>query len=117
MAPELATGEKYDERVDIWALGIVAIEIAEGEPPFLKENIMKTMYLIATSPPPTLSNPEKWSASFINFIEVCLKKNPQERPSAKSLLQHEFILLADRGSQERFNEFLMNWKRKIKIIK
>ena len=59
MAPELAIGEKYDEKVDIWALGIVALEVAEGEPPHLKENAMKTLYLIVTGPPPTLSEPNK----------------------------------------------------------
>ena len=59
MAPELATGDRYDQKVDIWALGIVAIEIAEGEPPHLKENAMKTLYLIATGPSPTLATPDK----------------------------------------------------------
>ena len=109
MAPELASGERYDGKVDIWALGIVAIEIAEGEPPHLREGTMKTLYLIATGPPPSLALPDKWSGKFRNFVEICLRKVPAERPTAKELLRHEFIALSNSGSQRRFCEYINSW--------
>ena len=56
MAPELVVGMDYGTSVDIWSLGIVAIETGVGEPPYLNENPMKALYYIATKPSPQLPN-------------------------------------------------------------
>lgn len=114
MAPELVTGTKYDVKVDIWSLGIVAIEIAEGEPPNLREVPMKTLFLIATGAPPSLNDKSLWTDNFNSFVEVCLMKDPNNRPTARQLLIHPFIESCPPNAKEMFSEFLINWQKKKK---
>lgn len=91
MSPEVMSGEMYDEKADIWSLGITAIEMADGEPPYFKEHLMRAMFLIATEAPPTVKNPSEWSDTFLNFVSTCLQKESPKRPKAEELLQHPFI--------------------------
>ena len=99
MAPELAAGSKYDRNIDIWSLGIVLLEMAEGEPPTLKENPMKALELFATGPPPSLQDKTKWSPELTTFTERYLIKNPLERPSSEELLNDPFISLVHSNSK------------------
>jgi serine/threonine protein kinase len=92
MAPEVITAKEgglYNEKADIWSLGITAIELAKGYPPRSSEKPMKVLVSIPTSPPPKLEG--SFSSSFKDFVATCLKLNPSDRPSAKELLNHPFI--------------------------
>ena len=86
MAPELIRGLEYDAKVDVWSLGITAIELAEGEPPHLHEAPLRALLLITTKPSPTLRNEAKWSARFKHFLKCSLHTDPAKRASSESLL-------------------------------
>ncbi len=114
MAPEIISRNSYDKPVDIWALGIVAIETAEGYPPmwglewselekvriwpsFLSKFYITDVALFQVmqtqSGGPSLKDKSRWSPEFVNFVERCLVVDPDKRATAEELLKHPFLKL------------------------
>ncbi|KAG5176290.1 hypothetical protein JKP88DRAFT_335952 [Tribonema minus] len=99
MAPEVIAHTDYNERADIWSLGITAIELATGLPPLSEMHPMKAVLFIPKNAPPRLPDDAAYGKKFQSFVERCLVKDPDERPSAAELLKHPFIKGAKQTNQ------------------
>jgi sporulation-specific protein 1 len=91
MAPEIILrGRGYNEKVDIWSLGITTIELVTGSAPYSDCDPMKVLFQIPHNPPPLLIG-SNYSEEIKEFVKFCLVKNSMTRPSASVLLKSKFI--------------------------
>ncbi|XP_057355483.1 LOW QUALITY PROTEIN: serine/threonine-protein kinase TAO1-like [Manis pentadactyla] len=94
MAPEVILAkdeeQQYGTEVDIWSLGITCIELAEMKPPLQSNSSVSVFSRIIRSESPTLQSTE-WSYHFRHFVDSCLQKIPQDRPTSQKLLKHMFV--------------------------
>ena len=88
IAPEILKGE-YDERCDIWSIGIILYYLLSGKFPFNAQHNYEIFKKIETE------EPNFWelnvSEKAVDFMKKCLIKNPKLRPSAKDCLQHPWL--------------------------
>ncbi|KAG1109228.1 hypothetical protein G6F42_015720 [Rhizopus arrhizus] len=96
MAPERIKGATYSVSSDIWSLGLTIIEVAQNRPalpppgqPHL--SIFELLDFIVHQPMPTVGDSR--SPECQNFVETCLIKEPEKRPSPEQMLEHDFVKL------------------------
>ncbi|XP_035559059.1 serine/threonine-protein kinase PAK 4 isoform X2 [Canis lupus baileyi] len=94
MAPELISRLPYGPEVDIWSLGVMVIEMVDGEPPYFNEPPLKAMKMIRDNLPPRLKNLHKVSPSLKGFLDRLLVRDPAQRATAAELLKHPFLAKA-----------------------
>lgn len=101
MAPEVMEQlQGYDNKADVWSVGITALELAKGVAPYAHHSPMRVLVLTIEEEPPSLKcyrdgtlqrTGEPFSPLFEDFYKKCLQKNPRSRPSADDLLRHKFL--------------------------
>lgn len=84
MAPEQVLGEAISPRCDVWALGVILVQLLTGEHPFFRDNTAAMTFAILNQPPAALDN---LPPAFRPVAYKALAKQPEHRyPSAKELL-------------------------------
>ena len=118
MSPERIQGDQYSIKSDVWSLGVTVIEIAHGCFPFAIEteddpdatthaaprgvqdvrslSILELLQHIVHEPPPKLNPDADFPPDMINFVTVCLCKDPVKRPTPMELRNHPFVLQGQR---------------------
>jgi len=99
MSPERAVGSPYSYNTDIWSLGLSVLAFAQGKLPYSDvRGYFDLLEAHAEKPSPELDPADpRFSAEARDFIALCLRKDPKERPSAAQLLRHPFLF----GAGER----------------
>ena len=88
MAPELVQEQQYNEKVDIWSLGVILYELYYGKTPFFTNSIYKLIQMIVND---QITWPGPISADFKDFLCKMLQKNPEVRESCEELMKEKFI--------------------------
>lgn len=94
MAPEVIKSEYYDHKIDVWSLGVMALEMIEKEPPYMNMPPMRALFSIVKHGLPDFQYPDRMSAEFQDFIKKCTIRDQTERPSSRELLEHPFLSFA-----------------------
>ena len=107
MAPEVVRQKPYGSKVDIWSLGIMTIELIESEPPYLNEEPLKALYLIATNGTPKLKDADSVSMALKQFLSTCLCVEVKSRSTAHELLECDFLKRANPATLEPLLRYVM----------
>ena len=131
LAPEVIRGENYDEKIDIWAIGILIYECVSpsGKTPFNKLDFLERTkdnkeYLIKTEKELKINYDKDFNPLAKNLVEKILKINPKERLPIDDILKHVFfsdvnleikndIFIYDK-KEENINQKILN---ELKLIK
>uniref|UniRef100_A0A3B5BJ52 non-specific serine/threonine protein kinase n=1 Tax=Stegastes partitus TaxID=144197 RepID=A0A3B5BJ52_9TELE len=94
MAPEVISKSPYGTEVDVWSMGIMVVEMVDGEPPYFSETPVAAMKRLRDEPAPTVRNVNQVQISPVlkDFLDRMLTRDPLERASATDLLEHPFLL-------------------------
>lgn len=91
MSPEVIREIGHGSKADIWSTGATVFEMSTGSPPWAEYQPIAAIYRIGSGDTPIPELPSKFSPEARDFVGKCLIRNPDERPSAYELLQHDFL--------------------------
>ncbi|KAF3703275.1 Serine/threonine-protein kinase PAK 6 [Channa argus] len=94
MAPEVISKTPYGTEVDVWSLGIMVVEMVDGEPPYFSDTPIAAMKKLRDEPAPSVKNIQRMSPVLKDFLGCMLTRDPMQRSNAGDLLEHPFLLQA-----------------------
>lgn len=89
MAPEIMENKPYNEKIDVWAVGVLLYELTQGYPPFKGRTWQEKMKNVTNFQ----ISPFKVEISEMckETIKKCITFNPNERPTMKEILESEYV--------------------------
>ncbi|XP_075685311.1 mitogen-activated protein kinase kinase kinase 19 [Rhinoderma darwinii] len=91
MAPEVISESGHGEKSDIWSIGCTVFEMATGKPPLAHMERMAAMFYIGVEKGLMPTLPDHFTRRAREFVNLCLTRDQETRPSAEQLLQHHFV--------------------------
>ncbi|CAF3730814.1 unnamed protein product [Adineta steineri] len=88
LPPEMLNGNGYDEKIDLWCLGVLTYEMIIGKPPFDSQTQHETIRMIRSI---ELTFPTGTSTDLRDLITKLLRRNPADRLPLKDVAQHVWI--------------------------
>ena len=93
MSPERIAGNSYAYPSDIWSFGLTILTVALGRYPYSTDGgYWGLLHSLRDEPSPHLPDDGSFSRNFQDFVDSCLRKDPAERPSTQTLLDHPFLI-------------------------
>ncbi|CAF5185413.1 unnamed protein product, partial [Rotaria magnacalcarata] len=89
LPPEMLNGNGYDEKIDLWCLGVLTYEMIIGKPPFDSQTQHETIRMIRSI---ELTFPTGTSPDLRDLITKLLRRNPADRLPLKDVAQHAWIV-------------------------
>ena len=97
---ELVQEKPYNDKVDLWSLGVILYELYYGKPPFYTNSIYKLVKMIVKDSIKYPNN-KQISNNFKNFINGLLQKNPQKRFDIEYLHKHPFLTTINKNDNKQ----------------
>ncbi|KAH3761474.1 serine/threonine kinase [Pelomyxa schiedti] len=98
LSPEQIRTTEVTTKADLWSLGVMCRELAEGEPPYIGQSPIKVLFLITSRGLPPLKDASLWSSEFQDFLALLSLDDPTVRPDAVTILKHAFLLRASNAA-------------------
>ena len=88
LCPEILKKEAYDQKVDVWCLGILLYELCVGAPPFYAKDPKEKLQNILKM---KIKFPKDCTEDFKDFVLFILKENPKFRPEVGEIFEHKWM--------------------------
>ena len=109
-APEISSnsGEEVSFKADIWAVGIMLFDLCTGSLPYMDLPEIRVLFQLRANPNISILLGDNYSAELKDFLFICMKAHPQDRPDFETLLLHPFITQYAELGQETLAELLLS---------